>query len=353
MAHPTTAHLDLQFRSRKILYAVISEYIATGEPVGSRRLSKRYGINLSPATIRNVLADLTESGLLCQPHTSAGRVPTERGFRVFVDALLQLREVANDDRETVIGRMRALRPGVDDLVKEAGRLLASVAGAAAVVTRPRADTAPLSQLRFMPLRPREVLAVLITAGGAVQNRVIQAPADLAPGELERLNNYLQERVNGKTLPEVRHALAEEMDEERDLRSQAKQVVDALAEQRDDAEVVIEGSVLLFDRPEFADPEKIRRYLRTFDEKERLLGLLDITLSTGGVQVLIGSETRIDDVMDISLISAGYQRGGVTAGSVGIIGPTRMDYAKLVPLVEFTAQVMGQMLDGGDPDPDGR
>lgn len=342
-------HVDLQFRARKILYSVVTEYIATGEPVGSRKLSKRYGINLSPATIRNVLADLTDAGLLSQPHTSAGRIPTERGFRVFVDALIQMRDVAAQDRETVLERMRELRPGVDDLVKEAGRLLASMAGAAAVITRPRADSAPLSQLRFMFLRPREVLAVLITKGGALQNRVIRAPDDLKAAELERINNYLSSVAENKTLPQLRQALAEDLDGERELRDQAKGVLDALVAESDPTDVVIEGSVALFDRPEFSDAENIRRYLRTFDEKSRLLSLLDQTLASGGVHVLIGSETALEDVVDISLISATYQRDGVSAGSVGIIGPTRMDYGKLVPLVGFTAQVISDVLTGVDPD----
>src|SRR5690606_7060869 len=169
---PRAPQPELPFRARKILFAVITEYIATGEPVGSRRLAKRYGLNLSPATIRNVTADLTEAGYLVQPHTSAGRVPTERGFRVFVDALIQMREVTAEDRDVVLERMRDLRPGVDDLVREAGRLLATISGAAAVVTRPRPDSEPLSQIRFMDLRPGELLAVVITKGGAIQNRVI-------------------------------------------------------------------------------------------------------------------------------------------------------------------------------------
>jgi heat-inducible transcriptional repressor len=346
---------ELPFRARKILYAVITEYIATGEPVGSRRLAKRYGIALSPATIRNVLADLTDAGYLAQPHTSAGRVPTERGFRVFVDALIQMREVTAEDREAVMERMRELRPGVDDLVREAGRLLALLAGAAALITRPRAEAEPLSQIRFMPLRPSELLAVIITKAGAIQNRVIAAAIEI--GELERLNNYLAEKVPGRTLSEVRAALAAEMDDERGnvrmLREHAKTIVDAAAAGSDAAaDMVIEGHTVLFDRPEFSDAEKIRRYLRTFEEKRRLLGLLDQTLAAGGVQVLIGSETELDDDLpDVSLISATYKRGGVSAGTVGIIGPTRMDYGKLVPLVGFTAQVMSDLLDGVDRDED--
>jgi heat-inducible transcriptional repressor len=346
---------ELPFRARKILYAVITEYIATGEPVGSRRLAKRYGINLSPATIRNVLADLTDAGYLAQPHTSAGRIPTERGFRVFVDALIQMREVTSEDREAMMERMRELRPGVDDLVREAGRLLATMAGAAAVVTRPRADTEPLSQIRFMFLRPGELLAVVITRGGAIQNRVIPAPV-LEPSELERLNNYLSETVAGRSLADVRAALAAEMDDElgnvRLLRESAKNMVEAATAGSDaPGEVVIEGHTVLFDRPEFTDAEKIRRYLRTFEEKQRLLGLLDQTLAAGGVQVLIGSETALEEVPDISLISANYKRGGMKAGTVGIIGPTRMDYGKLVPLVGFTAQVMSDILDGLELDED--
>jgi len=342
---------ELPFRARKILYAVITEYVASGEPVGSRTLAKRYGINLSPATIRNVLADLTDAGFLVQPHTSAGRTPTERGFRVFVDALIQMRDVSADDRDAVIERMRELRPGVDDLVREAGRLLATIAGAAAVITRPRVDTEPLSQIRFMTLRPGELLALVITKSGAIQNRVISSPA-IDASELERLNNYLAEKVAGRTLSEVRSVLAAEVDDSRELRDRARTMVAAATAGSDaPGEVVIEGHAVLFDRPEFSDGEKIRRYLRTFDEKERLLGLLDQTLAAGGVQVLIGSETELEEVPDISLISANYKRGGVNAGTLGIIGPTRMDYGKLVPLVGFTAQVMSDVLDGLEPDED--
>lgn len=348
MVHPRPVPADLHFRARKILYAVVTEYVATGEPVGSRRLAKRYGLNLSPATIRNVLADLTDAGYLSQPHTSAGRVPTERGFRLFVDALIQMREVTSEDRDAVIERIQNLRPGVDDLVKEAGKLLATMAGAAAVFTRPRADTEPLAQIRFMALRPGEMLVVVITRGGAIQNRVVAGP-ELGASELERLNNYLAEHAVGRTLFEIRSQLAREVDDERDLHEQAKSMVHLATEGSDaPSEVVIEGHTLLFDRPEFSDAEKIRSFLRTFDEKEQLLGLLDQTIAVGGVQVLIGSETELEGGGDISLITAAYRRGGISAGTVGIIGPTRMDYGKLVPLVGFTAQVMSDVLDGVEP-----
>jgi len=341
---------ELSFRARKILYAVISEYVATGEPVGSRRIAKRYGVNLSPATIRNVLADLTDAGVLRQPHTSAGRIPTEQGFRLFVDALAQMRELTNEEQMAVMGRLS--EPGIDDFVREAGRLLATMAGVAAVITRPRKDSAPLAQLRFMPVNHHQLLAVVITQSGGIHNRLIQTPEPIDASSLERLNNYLSETVPGRTLAEARELLAGEVDTERGLRDEAKRLIDELSSSDEPPELLIEGHSVLFERPEFSEAENIRRYLRTFDDRERLVELLDRTIAAGGVQVLIGSETELGEdgeETDISLIGTSYKRRGMNAGTVGIIGPQRMDYAKLVPLVEFTAQVMGDVLDGVDPD----
>lgn len=342
---------ELTYRARRILYAVVSEYIATGEPVGSRRISKRYGINLSPATIRNELSDLEESGCLAQPHHSAGRVPTELGFRVFIDALAQMREVPAEDRAAIMARMRQLRPGVDDVLREAGRLLASLTGAAALVTRPRTDIEPLAQIRFIPLQEGSVLAVIVTRSGTIQNRIVKSPDGLNPAELEHVHNLLATLTTDRTLDEVRAELARIMATDRGeydrLRRRAKQMVDAAATagQARDENVIIEGQGVLFDRPEFIDAEKIRGFLRAFEEKERLLDLLDRTLAAGGVQVLVGSEANILDVPDVGLISTHYRTGGVRSGSLGIIGPTRMDYAKLMPLVSFAAQVTSDVLDG--------
>jgi heat-inducible transcriptional repressor len=344
---------ELGYRARRILYAVVSEYISTGEPVGSRRVSKRYGINLSPATIRNELADLEEAGCLVQPHHSAGRVPTDVGFRVFIDALVQMRDVAAEDRDAILARMRQLRPGVDDVLREAGRLLAQLTGAAALVTRPRTDAEQLAQIRFVPMPDGALLAVIVTRSGAIQNRVLRPPEPIEPAELDRMHNLLATLAEDRTLDDVREELARAMASERDeydrLRRRAKQLLDAAATgQVRDEQMIIEGTGVLFDRPEFVDAEKIRGFLRAFQDKEKLLDILDRTLAAGGVQVLVGSEANLGAVPDVGLISANYRSGGVRAGSVGIIGPTRMDYAKLMPLVSFAAQVMSDVLDG-DPD----
>ena len=353
LASPRTAGpTTLPHRARRILYAVVSEYIATGEPVGSRRLAKRYGLNVSPATIRNELSDLEEAGCLSQPHTSAGRIPTELGFRIFIDALAQMRDVATEDRSAILDRMAQLRPGVDDVIREAGRLLASLAGAAALVTRPRPEAEPIAQIRFVPLRERSVLAVIVARSGSVQNRVVDLTEPMAEGELERVHELVGPLVRDKTLDDAAQAIAADMARDRgaydSLRQRAKDMLESAA-LVDAPDVVIEGQRVLFDRPEFHDAEKIRSFVRTFEDKERLHILLERTVLAGGVQVLVGSETQLALVPDVGVISAQYRSGGVQAGSVGIIGPTRMDYAKLMPLVAFTAQVVGDVLDGFEHD----
>ena len=345
---------ELGYRARKILYAAITEYIATGEPVGSRTLARRYGLALSPATIRNELADLEEAGYLAQPHTSAGRVPTDRGFRTFVDALVQLREVTTEDRSAVVTRMQKLRPGVDDVMREAGKLLSTMTGSAAVVVAPRPDEERLAQIRFMPLGGGQLLAVLITRAGTVQNRVVQVAREPDASELERAHNYLAELLAvGRSLEELRQAIADEMGSTRGRydaeKLRVKELVDAaVAKPRDEARegVIVEGQGLLLDRPEFADVEKLRGLVHTFEDKERLLELLDRTLGSGGLQVMIGKETRLGEgVDDLSVVSATYRQAGHASGTVGVIGPTRMDYGKIVPLVGFTARVVGELLDG--------
>jgi heat-inducible transcriptional repressor len=346
---------ELSYRARRILYSVITEYISTGEPVGSRKLSRRYGLELSPASIRNVLADLEEAGYLVQPHTSAGRVPTDRGFRLFVDALVQMREVSQEDRAAIAQRLGAVSPARDAQIREAGKLLAALSGAAAVVTPPKPEEELITQLKFIPIKARTVLAVLVSRSGSVQNRLLELERDVSPADIERVHNYLAELTNGRTLSEMRAAIAERVAGERrdydEIRKHALLMVKATmsgAAVRND--VVIEGQGLLFNQPEFSDPEKIRAFVRTFEERENLLELLDRTLRAGGVHVHIGTEARLENVDDVSVISARFRADGGATGSVAVIGPARVDYGKLVPLVEFTARILSDN-DSADDDGD--
>lgn len=332
---------------------MVTEYIATGEPVGSRKLARRYGLNLSPASIRNVLSDLEEYGYVSQPHTSAGRVPTDSGFRLFVDALVQMREVTAEDRAAVEQRLRDLRPGQDDVLREVGKLLSAMTNTVSVVSPPRPEREELAQLRFMPVRKGQVLAVIVTRSGTVQNRIIHLPDGMDVEGLEKIHNRLSDLLDGRTLTEIRDELAKDMQAEQtqyvQLTQATREIVDATLSSQSEADVVITGQRRLFGRPEFESAEKIRAYLRTFEEKQDLLEMLDRTLTAGGVQVLIGSETNLVDIEDISVITASFQQGGSSPGTVGIIGPTRMDYGKVVPLVQYTARLMSEILDADDED----
>ena len=344
--------MTLDERHRRILFAVVTEYIASGKPVGSRRVAKRYAVKLSPATIRNVLADLEEADLLHQPHTSAGRVPTDAGFRCFVDAMATAGEISEAHRTALVERLRHLAPG-DDAVRETGQLLSRLTGTATIIAQAPMTDATLDQLRFMRLSTGRTLAVLVTRSGGVENRVLVTELEIDDHTLERVNNYLRELVEGRTLRSIRDALAVRLATEQGqyevLRKHAQNMVEAAVEgQVEEAQVLIEGQGALFDRPEFGDAEKIRGYLNAFEEKQKLLGLLEQTLLADGVQVFIGSEAALRDIRDISVISSPYRRDGSSVGSFGIVGPTRMDYRKYVPLVGFAANLLSDVLDGRLP-----
>lgn len=336
----------LNLRSRKILYALITEYISKGEAVGSRTLSRRHGIELSPATIRSVLQDLEEEGFIQQPHTSAGRMPTDKGFRVFVDALVDLEEVSDGQRQVIRERLEGLRSG-GDVMREAGRVLSDLTGAASLLTAPAPEDEPLSELRFLPLRDGELLAILVAKTGAVQNRVIRGAVRVDRTELERVNDFLDALLEGRSLRDLRNRLATEMDHERgtyrELVEKAKGMLElAVRNAASSPVVVIEGQGRLFDRPEFSDVSKLREYLRAFEDKERLLELLERTLDASGVQVIIGAEAGLGALQDISFVSSNYMGAGA-GGAVAVVGPTRMDYGKVVPLVEFTARMVSNLL----------
>ncbi|MEM7436741.1 MAG: heat-inducible transcriptional repressor HrcA [Myxococcota bacterium] len=342
----------LDERHRQILFAVVTEYIASGKPVGSRRIAKRYAVNLSPATIRNVLADLEESELLHQPHTSAGRVPTDSGFRFFVDAMATAGQISDAHRTALVERLRALDAGAD-AVRETGQLLSHLTHTATIIARPSVTEARLDQLRFMRLSSGRTLAVLVGRSGTVENRIVATELDVDDRTLERVNNYLAELVSGRTLRAVRNLLlvrlANEQGQYETLRRQASQMVEATVDgEAERARVVIQGQGTLFDRPEFGDAEKIRGYLSAFEDKQKLVDLLERTLEADGVQVFIGSEAALTEVQDISVISSPFRRDGSTIGSFGIVGPTRMDYRKYIPLVGFAADMLSDVLDGRVP-----
>ena len=341
--------IPLSKRARSVLYAVVTEFIATGEPVGSRTLTRKYEFELSPATVRNVLADLEDAGFLSQPHTSAGRTPTEAAFRLYIDALMQIRRLSADD-STKIATWFGQLPTGSDIIRETGKLLCALTGAPAVLARPRIQTRTLRKLRFIPTRPGELLSVLVLSDGTVENRYIYLDITLSDHDLERLHNLLEDVVDGNTLTVVRTHLARALSQNRDelasLSHLGLALVDAALEggPRTGMDVVVEEASLLLDRPEFASTERVRELMRALEDRERLLVLLDRTLESTQVQVFLGEETAESVGYPVSLVLAPYRDGeGLPSGAMGIIGPTRMDYPSLVPLIGATANAMSAAL----------
>jgi heat-inducible transcriptional repressor len=343
-------------RARSILYAVVTEFIATGEPVGSRTLAKKYGFDLSAATIRNVLADLEDAGYLAQPHTSAGRVPTEAAFRIFIDALMRVRQLSADDVSKITEWFADMPPGAD-ILRETGRLLSEMANAPAVIVRSRAEQRTLVKVRFIPTRVGEVLSVIVLSDGTVENRFIAVERPLLESELERLHNMLEEVTEGRTLAAVREYFAQSLSEHRDELAALKNLgfslmTAAIVGAPLHTSLVIEGQSRLFDQPEFANAEHVRELMRALEDRESIVSLLDRTLATSRVQVFLGQETTETVGYPMTVIAAPYhEEDGSPAGAVGIIGPTRMDYPAIVPLVGATADAMSLALarsrDGGN------
>jgi heat-inducible transcriptional repressor len=340
--------MALDERSRSIFRDLVETYLDTGEPVGSRTLSKTSGLNLSPASIRNTLADLTAAGLLASPHVSAGRMPTHAGLRLFVDGLLQLGDLEADDRHAIDSRVSAVGRRPEDVLTEASNLLSGLAGGAGLVASPVHD-APLRHVEFVNLSPTEVLAVLVTEDGNVENRLMRPPPGLPPAALIEAGNYLSARLRGRTLSQALTAIREEISaKQAQLDSAASALVEAgLAdwagpEQRT---LIVRGQSRLLESVEAAeDLERIRMLFDDIERQEGLLSLLDEARQAQGVRLFIGSENPLFSLSGSSVIVAPYRnRENQIIGAIGVIGPTRLNYARIIPIVDYTAQLVGRLL----------
>jgi heat-inducible transcriptional repressor len=339
---------DLPQRARKILFAVVTEFIASGGPVGSRTLARKYGLDLSAASIRNVLADLEESGYLKQPHTSAGRVPTDKALRIFINTLVDVRGVAPEERRKMGVRFTDIYARAEDPRREAGRYLSELSGAAAVIAAPKKELRSLAQLRFIPTRPGQLLAVLVFSDGTVENRFVAIEGPISESELNRVHNLLADVIEGRSLGEVRDLFARRLADDRvavdDLRRRAFELGSlAMPDVASREEVVIEGQSRLIDLPEYTDVARLKKLVIALEEREELVGLLDRTLAAGAVTVFVGSEAGDLGGGELSLVVAPYTDHGRVAGAVGVLGPTRMDYAKVMPLVDATANAMSEAI----------
>ncbi|MFW5878924.1 MAG: heat-inducible transcriptional repressor HrcA, partial [Myxococcota bacterium] len=345
---------DLSQRDLRILGAILQDYIASPEPVGSRALARNHGLDISPATVRNVMSDLEALGYLSKPHTSAGRVPTPKAFRLYVESFLRVRPLEQAEREQVDKGYDPPADEISSLMQQTGRILNKLTRQAAVVATPKLAQAVLQHISFVRLREDRVLAVLVTSSGVVQNRALTVDFQVSQDELDNMTRYLEEllgEVRG-SLPEIRSRLAGELAEDRArydrLASRAMELGRRALLELDEPriqDVVVAGELSLLDAPEFADREKMRELLDSLSEKENLLRILERAEESPGIRIFIGADSELVGGEDVSLIVASYRGSGSILGTLGVIGPTRMDYARVIPYVEYTADLLAGIFEG--------
>ncbi|MBA3464056.1 MAG: heat-inducible transcription repressor HrcA [Deltaproteobacteria bacterium] len=334
---------ELTRRAQKILHAVITEYLHGGDAVGSRTVTRRHDLGLSPATVRNVMADLEEMGMLEQRHSSAGRVPTESGLRFFINSLLKVRGLSAREREEI--RERVVAPTADEVVHRASRLLSDLTQHAAVIIAPDPDQQRLAQVEFVPLRDGKLIAVLVTTDGGIENRLIIDDVD--PRRLERIHNYLNQQLSGMTLDEVRERVIRELGEDKNKYdesiSEALRLGHAVFVARPDrsADILVSGQANLIH--EELEKERSRDLLKTLEDKETLVRLLDRTRHAEGLQVFLGAETAMAALTGSSVVAVSYGPEDQPIGALAVIGPMRMNYGKVMSVVDVTADTVSQLL----------
>ena len=344
---PLPPSLDL--RAAAVLREIVEQYVETGEPVGSRTLSRRLPLNLSPATIRNVMSDLTDAGLLFAPHTSAGRLPTDLGLRLFVDGLLQFGELTEDEREAISAKLDLSGRSMEDTLTEASTMLSGLSAAAGVVLAPKSE-GPLRHIEFVPLGPGRALVILVNAEGHVENRVIALPAGLPPSALQQAGNYLNSRLTNRALPELRTIVATEIAENRtQLDSLSALVVAAglatwTSEGRGGSLIVRGQARLLADITQIEHLAAIQRLFERLETQETMLRLLELAEGSEGVRIFIGAESGLFATSGISMVVAPTRNAANRiVGAIGVIGPTRINYRRIIPVVDYTARVIGRLL----------
>ncbi|HEY0746459.1 MAG TPA: heat-inducible transcriptional repressor HrcA [Steroidobacteraceae bacterium] len=339
----------LSERAQLLLKALIENYIRDGQPVGSRTLSRDSGLSLSSATIRNVMADLEDLGFVSSPHTSAGRIPTDKGYRFFVDTLLKLKPLHQDEIEDIERRLCSDAASGRSLVQTVSQMLSTVTHMAGLVTLPNPNYISLSQIEFITLSENRALAIMVMSNREVQNRVVQLDRFYSSEELRRAANYLNEAFSGRSLPDVRAQLLAQLQETRQHMDQlmrdaiqvAQKVFDTTPPER--VEYVIAGETNLMGFAELSNVDRLRRLFEAFNEKHDILRLLDSCLRADGIQIFIGQESGYRILDDISVVTAPYMVDNQVVGVLGIIGPTRMAYERVIPIVDITAKLLGSAL----------
>jgi len=341
-----SVHQALNDRSLALLKTLVERYISDGQPVGSRTLARESGVRLSPASIRNIMADLEERGMVASPHTSAGRVPTVKGYRLFVDNLLTVRPLQHSLVDQLKLELdRGVRP--EELIDSASALLSHTTGMAGVVMLPRLGSVRLQQIEFIPLSANRILVVLVINDREVQNRVIHTERTYSQDELQRVANYLNSEFSGCELSAIRKGVHASMQAVRDDMQQIMQVAMSMADkvlaESDEDDLVIAGETNLMQYEEMADMDKLRQLFDAFSAKQDILHILDHSIDAEGMQIFIGEESGYAAFGECSVVTAPYKIEDQVVGVLGVIGPTRMAYDRVIPVVDVTAKILGSLL----------
>jgi heat-inducible transcriptional repressor len=341
---------SVRFSARRhaLLLAAVQEFIATAEPVGSQQLVAGHQLGVRAAMVRNLMVELEEAGFLRQPHTSAGRVPTEKAYRYYVDHVRPSAHIGFEDRAQIELHYSSGARDLGEIVRDTPRLLALLTGQAALVLGPRLGSVMLEQVNFIRLRERQVLAVFVARTGGVRHHLVETDADHTQDELDRMARYLNESLEGRTLEEARRWIEAELHEERARYDrfvrEALVLGGALADQIGRAELHVEGQLQALEQPEFASRDRMRDLLRALDDKTALLDLLERTLKQRAPVVSIGTENYDRRLANLSVVAAPYLSGSQPLGSVAVVGPVRMDYDRVIPLVDYTARALSRLLE---------
>ncbi|MFH1830531.1 MAG: heat-inducible transcriptional repressor HrcA [Pseudomonadota bacterium] len=335
-------------RHLEILEILVSDYIASTQPVGSCTIAKKHYGHLSPATVRNIMADLTELGYIKQPHVSAGRVPTSQGMRLFVDTLLKCRELTDDEMKAIRERCLGNKDRMHAMLTRTSKILAAVSHYAGMVVTPDAGRVIFKQIEFMPLSRGRILGIFVSQDGMVQNKLLELNENLTYPEIERINNYCNQAFTNLSLEDALDKARRELEAERidydELLKKAMLLSHELMEDVPSADLVVEGEMHLLAEPEFAEAKNFQKVIAAIEEKRTMVHLLERCREARGVRIFVGADAKFEGVDSIGVVGAPYLKDGKVLGALGVIGPMRMDYSKVVPIVDFTAKVLSDMLD---------
>jgi len=339
---------DLTDRDKSILGAIIREYVETGEPVGSRIIARKYLFTLSPATIRNVMADLEEMGLLYQPHVSAGRIPTSEGFRCYLNDIMELQTLPRMEKSMISRQMTHGTGDIRDTLKKASELLSRISQNASIIILPKFDTFFFKRIDLIRLDDTRVMVVLVSRAGMVYNHIVHGE-NLSQHKLDQYSNYLNGNYADLTIQEMRDKLVKEMSSEKArVDSIVKQALNlgmtALSGVSDVPDIFIQGKETVFNKPEVTDLDRLKEIVNAFEDKGRIVQILNRVLDIPGVSVLLGKDMEYIGINNFSMVASGYYRQNVPLGSLGVIGPIRMDYSRVIPLVGYMARVISELLE---------